>query len=150
MSQAFTPSLPSRPLSRRGIERLDLMLLCTEALDFNGGEAMVWMSQQLGYGELFPNRVELWKRRCHNPLRRACRRGSLEAKETDALIQILCTMADRLYPMLRGLLSTAEPPAVIEQRWQLFQSRLSDLLRERMNPRRSSVRTLLDPENKEF
>ena len=147
MSQAFTQSLPSRPLSRRGIERLDLMLLCTEALDFNGGEAMVWMSQQLGYGELFPNRVELWKRRCHNPLRRACRRGSLETKETDALIQILCTMADRLYPMLRGLLSTAEPPAVIEQRWQLFQSRLSDLLRERMNPRRSSVKTLLDPES---
>jgi hypothetical protein len=56
-------------------------------------------------------------------------------------------MADRLYPMLRGLLSTAEPPAVIEQRWQLFQSRLSDLLRERMNPRRSSVKTLLDPES---
>ena len=81
MSQAFTQSLPSRPLSRRGIERLDLMLLCTEALDFNGGEAMVWMSQQLGYGELFPNRVELWKRRCHNPLRRACRRGSPQQRQ---------------------------------------------------------------------
>ena len=145
MSQALSQSPPSRPLSRRGMERLDLMLLCTEALDFNGGEAMVWMSQQLGYGELFPNRVELWKRRCHNPLRRACRRGSLDSRETDALIRILCTMADRLYPMLRGLLSTAEPPEVIEERWQLFQSRLSDLLRERMNPRRSSVQTLLDP-----
>lgn len=147
MSQDFTQSSLPRPLTRRGIERLDLMLLCTEALDFNGGEAMVWMSKQLGHGELFPNRVELWKRRCHNPLRRACRRGSLESKETDALIQILCTMADRLYPMLRGLLTTAEPPEVLEQRWQLFQSRLSDLLRERMNPRRSSVKTLLDPDS---
>ena len=31
-------------LPRRGIERLDLLLLSVEALDLNGGEAMVWMS----------------------------------------------------------------------------------------------------------
>jgi hypothetical protein len=134
-----------RPLSRRGIERLDLMLLCTEALDFNGGEAMVWMSEHLGFSHLFPNRVELWKRRCHNPLRRACRRGELSPPETDALIRILCQMADRLYPMLRSLLSADEPPEVSAQRWELFQSRLADLMKERMNPRRSGVQILLDP-----
>jgi Protein of unknown function (DUF3038). len=106
MTQDLGPTPPDeRPLPRRGVERLDLMLLCLEALDFNGGEAMIWLSQQLGYGGLFPNRVELWKRRCHNPLRRVCRRGELAAAETDALIRILCVMADRLYPMLRSLLS---------------------------------------------
>ena len=31
------------------------------------------------------------------------------------------------------------------QHWQLFQERLSELLRERMNLRRSSVRALMDP-----
>ncbi|MEB3270240.1 MAG: DUF3038 domain-containing protein [Synechococcus sp.] len=137
---------PAAALSRRGIERLDLLLLCLEALDLNGGEAMVWMSEQLGFLSLFPNRVELWKRRCHNPLRRACRRGSLSSQESDALIRILCQMADRLYPMLRALLAGDEPADLQRQRWQLFQDRLSALVQERMNPRRSGVQQLLDPQ----
>ena len=29
-------------LGRRGVERLDLLLLTIEALDLNGGEAMLW------------------------------------------------------------------------------------------------------------
>jgi hypothetical protein len=135
----------ARPLSRRGLERLDLLLLSAEALDFNGGEAMVWMSGQLGFGQLFPNRVELWKRRCHNPLRRATRRGHLNPEETDALMRILCALADRLYPLLRALLSTAEPESVRQRRWELFEGRLGELVRERMNPRRVGVQTLLDP-----
>lgn len=136
---------PERSLPRRGVERLDLLLLCLEALDLNGGEAMVWLSEQLGYQNLFPNRVELWKQRCHNPLRRACRRGELASDHSDALIRILCLMADRLYPMLRALLSSQEPTELSQQRWQLFEERLSALLRERMNPRRSGVQQLLDP-----
>ena len=133
------------PLPRRGLERLDLMLLCAEALDLNGGEAMVWMSEQLGYQGLFPNRVELWKRRCHNPLRRSTRRGQLQVQDTDALIRILSAMAERLYPMLRQLLSAAEPEVVSEQRWTLFRSRLQELIEERLNLRRVGVRKLLDP-----
>jgi hypothetical protein len=139
-------SPPARPLSRRGLERLDLLLLCVEALDFNGGESMLWMARQLGYGELFPNRVELWKRRCHNPLRRSYRRGALEPAETDALIRIVCVMAERLYPMLHHLLSTLEPEEINRQRWELFAGRLGELVRERMNPRRSGVQQLLDAE----
>jgi len=141
-----SPAL-SRPtrLPRRGLERLDLMLLCAEALDLNGGEAMVWMSEQLGYQSLFPNRVELWKRRCHNPLRRSTRRGQLQVQDTDALIRILSAMAERLYPMLRQLLSAAEPESVSEQRWALFRSRLQELIEERLNLRRVGVRKLLDP-----
>ena len=146
-SEAATPDRASRPLPRRGLERLDLMLLCMEALDLNGGEAMVWMSEQLGYGGLFPNRVELWKRRCHNPLRRTCRRGEVPVDETDALIRILCVMADRLYPMLRSLLSSSEPEEVASERWALFQGRLLELVQERMNPRRSGVQKLLDPKD---
>lgn len=136
---------PAGALPRRGLERLDLLLLCLEALDLNGGEAMVWMSEQLGFTAYFPNRVELWKRRCHNPLRRVCRRGSLSSQESDALIRILCQMAERLYPMLRSLLSSHEPADLQQQRWQLFHDRLSALVRERMNPRRSGVQQLLDP-----
>lgn len=137
---------PATPLPRRGLERLDLMLLCAEALDLNGAEALVWLSQDLGYGDLFPSRVELWKRRCHNPLRRTFRRGELSSVETDALIRILCNQAERLYPLLRALLSAQEPPELSRQRWELFQLRLDELLRERMNLRRGGVQRLLDPQ----
>jgi hypothetical protein len=133
-------------LPRRGIERLDLMLLSMEALDLNGGEAMVWMSEQMGFTDRFPTRVDLWKSRCHNPLRRTTRRGDLAAADGDALIHILCALADRLYPVLRGLLSKAEPPDMLAQRWALFQSRLSDLVKERMNPRRGGEQKFLNPE----
>jgi hypothetical protein len=142
-----SPSLEiSLRLPRRGIERLDLLLLSVEALDLNGGEAMVWMSEQMGFTDRFANRVELWKSRCHNPLRRTTRRGELAAADGDALIRILCALADRLYPVLRGLLSQAEAPEVLAQRWALFQSRLSELVKERMNPRRGGVQKYLNPE----
>ncbi|MFN9546732.1 MAG: DUF3038 domain-containing protein [Cyanobacteriota bacterium] len=134
------------PLPRQGLERLDLLLLCVEALDLNGGETLLWLGQHLGFAPLFPDRVALWKLRCHNPLRRACRRGSPDGAETDALIRLLCAMADRVYPIVRGLLSSREPALVNQQHWQLFQQRLTELLRERMNVRRSSVQTLMDPE----
>ncbi|MFM2172596.1 MAG: hypothetical protein RLZZ54_523 [Cyanobacteriota bacterium] len=143
---ADAPSHPQRVLSRRGLERLDLLLLCAEALDLNGGEAMVWLSEEMGLTDLFPNRVELWKRRCSNPLRRTTRRELLSEAEADGLIRILNALADRLYPMLRSLLSSAEPPQLSEQRWALFRSRLQDLLQERFNPRRGGVQRLLDPQ----
>jgi hypothetical protein len=135
---------PAAPLPRRGLERLDLMLLCAEALDLNGAEAMLWLGQDLGLGDRLGSRVDLWKRRCHNPLRRHVRRGSLEPETSDALIRILCSQADRLYPLLRALLSSAEPPAVSQQRWGLFEERLGELLRERMNLRRVAVQRLLE------
>lgn len=128
------------------MERLDLLLLAVEALDFNGGEAMVWVSEQMGLTDVFPNRVELWKRRCHNPLRRTTRRGALLPAETDGLIRLLCAVADRIYPLSRALLSASDPPELLAQRWALFQGRLEELVRERMNPRRSGVQRLLDAE----
>ena len=143
MDQDSSPTT-NRPLHRRGLERLDLMLLSLEALDYNGGEAVVWLGQQLGFQELFPNRVEIWKTRCHNPLRRQCRRGELDPEETDALIRILCRMADRLYPQLRGLLTADDSDGLSAYHWDLFETRFSELISERMNPRRSAVQQLLD------
>jgi hypothetical protein len=134
-------------LGRRGMERLDLLLLTVESLDFNGGEAMLWATQQLGFESLFPNRVELWKRRCHNPLRRSTRRGRLGCVETEALIRLLCAMADRLYPMLHQLLSSREPADLTAQRWALVDQRLRDLISERFNLRRGAVQRLLSSDH---
>ena len=44
------------------------------------------------------------------------------------------------------MLSSREPADVNQQHWQLFQQRLTELLRERMIVRRSSVQTLMDPD----
>ena len=133
-------------LKRRGLERLDLLLLTIEALDLNGGEAMLWATRQLGLEHQFPNRVELWKLRCHNPLRRTTRRGQLGAIDTEALILLLCTMAERLYPLLHQLLSSKEPEEINRNRWALLDQRLRDLIEERMNLRRGAVQRLLMPE----
>ena len=58
---------------------------------------------------------------------------------------MLCAMADRVYPYVRGLLSSKEPAELSQQHWQLFQDRFTALLKERMNVRRSSVQSLMDP-----
>lgn len=138
--------MASTALHRRGLERLDLLLLTVEALDFNGGEAMLWATEQLGYTDLFPNRVELWKRRCTNPLRRSIRRTPLTGAEVEALIRVVCVMADRLYPMLHQLLSSREPEQLTRERWGLVDQRLCELITERMNLRRGAVQRLLEPE----
>jgi len=75
-----------------------------------------------------------------------CTTDYSRAAEADALIRILNALADRLYPMLRSLLSSAEPAEITAQRWQLFRSRLDELLRERFNLRRGAVQRLLDPQ----
>ena len=144
MTDAPTPS--GVRLGRRGVERLDLLLLTIEALDLNGGEAMLWTSKQMGLNAQFPNRVELWKRRCHNPLRRSTRRDQLNPIDAESLICLVCAMAERIYPTLRQLLSSREPDQLTQQRWHLLDERLRDLIEERMNPRRGAVMRLLDPE----
>ena len=110
-ASASSPSAPSAPtdgarLSRRGVERLDLLLLTIEALDLNGGEAMVWTSQQMGLQSQFPNRVELWKRRCHNPLRRTTRRDQLDPVDAESLICLVCAIC---------LLYTSPSPRDVEE-----------------------------------
>ena len=134
-------------LSRKGIERLDLLLLVVEALDLNGGNAMIWTLGQLGLEKELPNSVELWKARCHNPIRKVSRPGHLRPSNADALIDLLCTMANRLYPLLHQLLSSKEPNKINQQRWNLYRSRLKDLILERMNTRRSGVQNILKSSN---
>ena len=104
---------------------------------------MLLTSHELGYKSQFPNRVELWKRRCHNPLRKTTRRGGLSPVDADALIHLLCSMADRLHPLLRQLLSSKEPADLDRQRWYLLGIRLNELIQERMNLRRGAVQKLL-------
>ncbi|WP_320667676.1 DUF3038 domain-containing protein [Prochlorococcus sp. MIT 1307] len=138
------PTLKNKVLGRRALERLDLLLLVIEALDLNGSQGMLWTSNKIGLSTLFPNQVEIWKRRCHNPLRKATRRGTLSSTETNALILLICTMSERLYPNLRQLISSNEPEIENKKRWDVFIERLKDLIEERLNRRRGAVQKLLE------
>tara|TARA_Y100001968_G_C19371615_1_gene725385 strand:- start:739 stop:1275 length:537 start_codon:yes stop_codon:yes gene_type:complete len=133
-------------LSRRGLQRLDLLLLAIESLDLNGSQAMIWNSEKIGIQNQIPNHVELWKSRSHNPIRKVTRRGRLKASQTDALIKLVCSMAERIYPIIRQLLSSKEPEQLTKDRWNSFLDRITDLISERMNTRRQSVRILLNPD----
>ncbi len=146
---AYFKKQPNRSLGRRGMERLDLLLLVIEALDLNGSQAMLWTSNKLGLNDYFPNPVELWKSRCHNPLRKATRRGSLDTDESEALILLICSMSERIYPLLRQLISSKEPEKTNNSRWEVFYERLNELINERYNIRKGAVRKLLSQGSKD-
>ena len=137
-------------IGRRGLERIDLLLLAIEALDLNGSQNLMWVAQKLGMAQEFPNHVELWKCRCHNPLRRTTRRGPLNNAESDGLILLICSMSEKLYPRIRQLISSNEPEVKNNDRWQAFNLRFSDLVSERLNIRRGAVQRLLSPQSSEL
>tara|TARA_Y100001968_G_scaffold333524_1_gene396901 strand:- start:2720 stop:3232 length:513 start_codon:yes stop_codon:yes gene_type:complete len=133
-------------LSRKGLERLDLLLLVVESIDLNGSQSMLYLADQLGLQSHLPNLVEIWKKRCTNPLRKTNRGSTLSSPESDALILLICTMAERVYPVLRQLISSREPKSLSIERWNIFHDRFTDLIIERMNIRRAAVKKLLEPE----
>ncbi len=145
-SDRYTSSV----ISRRGLERIDLLLLAIEAIDLNGSQSMVWTSKSLGLESQFPNHVELWKCRCHNPLRKTTRRGPLKSLDSDALILLICSMSERLYPRLRQLISSNEPTDQTNERWLSLSIRFTDLVSQRLNTRRGAVQRILSDENTEL
>ena len=135
-------------IGRKGLERIDLLMLIIESLEINGVYAMLNTSKQLGIDKYFPNLVELWKCRSHNPLRKSSRRGSLSNEEVDALIILLSASSRRLYPLLRQLLSNREPIQQINNRWNILNIRFTELVTERMNLRRRAVQNLINDDQK--
>ena len=130
-------------LGRKALERMDLLLLTVESLDLNGSQSMLYSTKELGLDDIIPNSVELWKKRSLNPLRKSCRRGSLSCKDLEAMILLICRLAERIYPILRQLLSSKEPKDLNDQRWNIVMERFSDLVEERFNTRRGAVKKML-------
>ena len=58
----------SSVIGRRGLEKLDLLMLIIESLDLNGGEAMLWTSNSLGYEKFFTRNNNLFKHTNQNAL----------------------------------------------------------------------------------
>ena len=141
---------PDRPepnlIGRHGLQQLDLLMTTLEALDFRCGEVMVASLQQKEAATGAMGRVEFWKWRTTNPLRRTMRRNRLKQAQVMTMVGLVCDMAARFYPLLHQLVSVREDPSVAEARWARLTRRLQDLVHQRMNPKRAAMQNFADDE----
>ena len=150
-------SLPNPPVEERDCPRrarlqIDLILLAIEALELGGSESILAAMQELELGEIIKNRVNLWRLRTTNPLRRSHSRRPLALVEAKALVAIASFLARRLTVRIRQLLLTYqqmnEKQIPLEQNLALsnYLERFRSHFKSRMNPRRSGVVAYNSPE----
>tara|TARA_Y100001968_G_scaffold317998_1_gene347668 strand:+ start:107 stop:661 length:555 start_codon:yes stop_codon:yes gene_type:complete len=130
--------------------KLDFLILVIETLQINATDSLLLKAKDIGLSDHFANRVKFWKMRCSNPLRNTYTFTSLSSEQIDSIVELISSMAENLYPLIRQLLSSKESKTLNDERWYLFSSRLKSLIRERMNIKRSFIATLLNEDNNEF
>ena len=130
--------------------KLDFLILVIETLQINATDALLLKAKDIGLSDHFSSRVQFWKMRCTNPLRNTYSFTSLSSDQIDSLVELISSMAEKLYPLIRQLLSTKESNSLNDERWYFFSSRLKSLIRERLNIQRSFIATLLCDDNNEF
>ena len=131
-------------------KKLDFLILVIETLQINATDSLLLKAKDIGLPDHFSSRVEFWKMRCSNPLRKTYTFTSLSSEQIDFIVELISSMAENLYPLIRQLLSTKESKALNDQRWSLFTTRLKSLIRERMNIQRSYIATLLNDDKNDF
>ena len=131
-------------------KRLDFLILVIETLQINATDMLLIKAKNIGLSEVFTTRVQFWKIRTSNPLRKSYAFSSLSSDQIDSLVELISSMAENLYPLIRQLLSSKEPQSLNKERWFLFGSRLKSLIRERMNLNRSYINSLLNDDNYVF
>ncbi|CAD0229081.1 MULTISPECIES: DUF3038 domain-containing protein [Planktothrix] len=130
---------------RRARLEIDLMLLAIEALYLGGAEYMLVVISELDLQTVIPNRVELWRIRSTNPLRRFSQRRALSLLEAKALVVIISNLGRRLTVRIRQLLmdyeALTQKQIPIERHLQLsnYLTQFRAHFRSRMNPRRALV-----------
>ena len=123
--------------------KLDFLILVIETLQINATDTLLAKAKEIGLSSDFSSRVDFWKLRCTNPLRKTYTNSSLSSEQIDSLVELISAMAENLYPLTRQLLSSKESKTLNEERWSLFSKRLKSLIRERMNLQRSYISSLL-------
>tara|TARA_B100000579_G_scaffold87894_1_gene69060 strand:+ start:1005 stop:1601 length:597 start_codon:yes stop_codon:yes gene_type:complete len=137
-------------IANDAFKKLDFLFLVIETLQINASDSLFLKAKNIGLSDQFSNRVEFWKMRCSNPLRNSYTFSSLSPAQIDSLVELISSMAENLYPLIRQLLSSKEPETLNNERWFLFSNRLKSLIRERMNMQRSYISSLLSDESNIF
>ena len=131
-------------------KRLDFLILVIETLQINATDSLLTKAKNIGLSDDFSNRVQFWKLRTSNPLRKSYAFSCLSSDQIDSLVELISSMAENLYPIIRQLLSSKEPKTINKERWISFSSRLKSLIRERMNLQRSYINSLLCEDDNKF
>ena len=130
--------------------KLDFLILVIETLQINATDSLLLKAKDIGLSDDFSNRVQFWKMRCTNPLRNTYTFTSLSSEQIDSLVELISSMAENLYPLIRQLLSSKESKTLNQERWSLFSTRLKSLIRERMNIQRSYIDSLLNNDDNKY
>ena len=87
---------------------IDYLLLAIEALDYEAMDAILDCFRQLELETIIPSRVSLWRLRNTNPLRKTYQRGSFTVTQAQAIVKMICTLANRINTGLRLLVTTLQ------------------------------------------
>ncbi|MDB9374124.1 DUF3038 domain-containing protein [Nodularia sphaerocarpa] len=150
-------SLPDPAIAAQGCPartrlQVDLILLAIEALELGGSEAILAFADELELKGIIKNRVNLWRMRSSNPMRRAHIRRPLTIMEAKALVVIASYIARRLTVVIRQMLLTYQQmsdkqiPLAQNLRLSNYLERFRVHFKSRMNARRSSVQALSSDE----
>ena len=131
-------------ISRKSIEKLDLLLLILETIDLNGIQSLYALSNRLNLNNVLPNKVTIWKLRNNNPLRKSYVTNNIKLNEFDALIRITVEMSKYLYPYIKEILNSKEDINDNSVIWNDFNKRFIELINERFNVDRMRVKKLLN------
>lgn len=145
MFKIITVTKKFNRISRRSIQRLDLLLLVLETIDLRSGESLFIISKQLKLSEVLPSKVSIWKLRNNNPMRKSYIDNKIKLEEFEALTKITVEMSKYLYPYIRDILQSRDDydknPAI----WDDFKNRFVELINERFNTSSMRVNMLLNP-----
>ena len=131
-------------------KKLDFLILVIETLQINATDSLLLKAKNIGLSDDFSSRVKFWKMRTSNPLRKSYAFSSLSSDQIDSLVELISSMAENLYPLIRQLLSSKESNTLNKERWFFFSKRLKSLIRERMNLQRGYINSLLSDENNQY
>ena len=134
-------------IAKDASRKLDFLILVIETLQINATNSLFLKAKNIGLSDEFTSRVQFWKIRCSNPLRKSHTFSSLSSEQIDSLVELISSMAENLYPLIRQLLSSKESKTLNQERWSLFTTRLKSLISERMNNQRSYIVSLLSEDN---
>ena len=137
-------------IAKDASRKLDFLILVIETLQINATDSLFLKANNIGLSDEFTSRVQFWKIRCSNPLRKSYTFSSLSSEQIDSLVELISSMAENLYPLIRQLLSSKESKTLNQERWYLFSSRLNSLITERLNVKRSYVTYLINDDKHEY
>ena len=137
-------------IAKDASKKIDFLILVIETLQINATDSLLLKAKNMGLSDHFSNRVQFWKMRCSNPFRNTYTFSNLSSVQIDSLVELISSMAENLYPLIRQLLSSKDSKTINQERWSLFTTRLKSLIRERMNIQRSYIDSLLIEDNNVF